>query len=311
MNTYDVIIIGGGAGGMTAGIYTSREMLSTLLIEKKMVGGLAAETELIENYPGFPEGITGMDLMNKMKDQAQKFGVEIIELEEVESIKPTIENEIIVQTVKDEYRAYSVIVASGTVPKSLNVPGEKEFRGKGISYCATCDGPLYRDKEVAVIGCGNSGLQEGESLLKHARGVTFVEFLPYMTASKILQQRVKKNKKTTFFLNHTLVRIDGDKFVESIALKNRDDGQKKKLEVSGVFLYVGFLPATDFLEETEVELDKKGYIKTDDKMETSVPGIYAVGDIRSKIVRQIDVACGEATIAAIAAFHRIQTLEIS
>jgi len=311
MNTYDVIIIGGGAGGMTAGIYTSREMLSTLLIEKKIVGGLAAETELIENYPGFPEGITGMDLMNKMKDQAQKFGVEIIELEEVESIKPTIENEIIVQTVKDEYRAYSVIVASGTVPKSLNVPGEKEFRGKGISYCATCDGPLYRDKEVAVIGCGNSGLQEGESLLKHARGVTFVEFLPYMTASKILQQRVKKNKKTTFFLNHTLVRIDGDKFVESIALKNRDDGQKKKLEVSGVFLYVGFLPATDFLEETEVELDKKGYIKTDDKMETSVPGIYAVGDIRSKIVRQIDVACGEATIAAIAAFHRIQTLEIS
>lgn len=311
MNTYDVIIIGGGAGGMTAGIYTSREMLSTLLIEKKMVGGLAAETELIENYPGFPEGITGMHLMKKMKDQAQKFGVEIIELEEVESIKPTIENKIIVQTVKDEYRAYSVIVASGTVPKSLNVPGEKEFRGKGISYCATCDGPLYRDKEVVVIGCGNSGLQEGESLLKHARGVTFVEFLPYMTASKILQQRVKKNKKTTFFLNHTLVRIDGDKFVESITLKNRDDSQKKKLEVSGVFLYVGFLPATDFLEETEVELDKKGYIKTDDKMETSVPGIYAVGDIRSKIVRQIDVACGEATVAAIAAFHRIQTLKTS
>ena len=193
----------------------------------------------------------------------------------------------------------------------MNVPGEKEFRGKGISYCATCDGPLYRDKEVAVIGCGNSGLQEGECLLKHARGVTFVEFLPYMTASKILQHRVKKNKKTTFFLNHTLVRIDGDKFVESITLKNRDDGQKKKLEVSGVFLYVGFLPATDFLEETEVELDKKGYIKTDDKMETSVPGIYVVGDIRSKIVRQIDVACGEATIAAIAAFHRIQTLKTS
>ncbi|MCK4241080.1 MAG: FAD-dependent oxidoreductase [Candidatus Atribacteria bacterium] len=311
MNTYDVIIIGGGAGGMTAGIYTSREMLSTLLIEKKMVGGLAAETELIENYPGFPEGITGMDLMNKMKDQAQKFGVEIIELEEVESIKPTIENKIIVRTVKHEYRAYSVIVASGTVPKSLNVPGEKEFRGKGISYCATCDGPLYRDKEVAVIGCGNSGLQEGESLLKHARGVTFVEFLPYMTASKILQQRVKKNKKTTFFLNHTLVRIDGNEFVESITLKNRDDGQKKKLKVSGVFLYVGFLPTTDFLEEAEVELDKKGYIKTDDKMETSVPGIYAVGDIRSKIVRQIDIACGEATIAAITAFHRIQTLETS
>ncbi len=316
MNSYDVIIIGGGAGGMTAGIYTSREMLSTLLIEKKIIGGLAAETELIENYPGFPESITGMDLMDKMRNQAQKFGVEIAEFEEVKLVKPGAGNEIIVRTVKEEkhrveYRAHSVIVASGTVPKPLNVPGEKEFRGKGISYCATCDGPLYKDKQVGVIGCGDSGLQEGESLLKHAKKVTFVEFLPYMTASKILQQRVKKNKKANFLLNHALVRIDGDEFVDSIAVKDRNSGQEKKIEVSGVFLYVGFLPATDFLKETKIELDKSGYIKTNDKMETSIPGIYAVGDIRSKMVRQIDVACGEATVAAIAASRRIQTLKSS
>ena len=301
MNTYDVIIIGGGAGGLTAGIYSSREMLSTLLIEKNLVGGLAAETELIENYPGFPEGINGMDLMDKMKDQAQNFGVEIAEFEEVESIKPVNESEIIVKTVKDEYRAHSVIVASGTVPKFLNIPGEKEFLGKGISYCATCDGPLYKDKQVAVIGCGNSGLQEGESLLKHAREVTFIEFLPNMTASKILQQRLKKNKKATFFLNHALVRIDGDKFVESITVKNRDNGKKKKLEVSGVFMYTGFLPVTDFIEKTEVKLDKKGYIKTNDKMETSVPGIYAIGDIVHKVLRQVVTASADGAIAAFSA----------
>lgn len=316
MNSYDVIIIGGGAGGLTAGIYTSREMLSTLLIEKKMTGGLAAETELIENYPGFPEGTRGMDLMDKMRNQAQKFGVNIAEFEEVISVKPGAENEIIVRTVKEEkhsveYRAYSVIVASGTVPKPLNIPGEKEFRGRGISYCATCDGPLYKDKQVAVIGCGSSGLQEGESLLKHAKKVTFVAFSPYMVGSKILQERIKKNKKARFFLNHRLISINGDEFVNSITVKDRNNSQEKKLEVSGVFIYKGFLPVTSFLKDAKIELDKGGYIKTNDKMETSIPGIYAVGDIRSKMVRQIDVACGEATTAAVAASHRIQTVKSS
>ena len=316
MNSYDVIIIGGGAGGLTAGIYTSREILSTLLIEKKITGGLAAKTELIENYPGFPEGITGMDLMDKMRNQAQKFGVNIAEFEEVILVKPTAGNEIIVRTVKEEkyrveYRAYSVIVASGTVPKLLNIPGEKEFRGKGISYCATCDGPLYKDKDVAVIGCGDSGLQEGESLLKHAKSVTFVAFSPHMVGSKIYQKRIRRNKKANFLLNHALIRIDGDEFVDSITVKDRNNGQERKIEVSGVFIYKGFLPATDFLKEAKIELDKGEYIKTNDQMETSVPGIYAVGDIRSKMVRQIDVACGEATVAATAASHRIQALKSS
>ncbi len=312
-NNYEIIIIGGGAAGMTAGIYTSREMLDTLLIERGITGGLAAKTELIENYPGFPGGISGMDLMDRIKNQAQKFGVEIAEFEEVKTLKPS-GNKIIVQTIKEEkyhfeYSVYAVIVASGTVPKLLNIPGEKKFQGKGISYCATCDGPLYRDKDVAVIGCGNSGLQEGEFLLRHARSVTFVAFSPYMVGSKILQERIRKNKKANFLLNHKLISINGDAFVDSITLRDRKDGQDKRIEVQGVFIYKGFSPAIGFLKDTKVALDESGYIKTDENMETSVPGIYAVGDVRSKMVRQIDVACGEATIAAIAALHRINTLK--
>jgi len=254
-----------------------------------------------------------MDLMDKIKNQAQKFGVEIAEFEEVKSVK-SAGNKIIVQTIKEErcnveYSAYAVIVASGTVPKLLNIPGEKKFQGKGISYCATCDGPLYKDKDTAVIGCGNSGLQEGESLLKYARSVTFVAFSPYMVGSKILQERIRKNKKANFLLNHKLISIDGDEFVDSITVRDRKSGQEKRIKVLGVFIYKGFSPAIGFLKDAKVKLDEAGYIKTDENMETAVPGIYAVGDVRSKMVRQIDVACGEATIAAIAALHRIETLK--
>ena len=303
---YDVIIIGGGPAGLTAGIYTSRERLDTLLLEKQMCGGLTATTDLVENYPGFPEGVKGMDLMNRFKEQAEKFGVKISESEEVKRIEP-VGKRIKVQTDEKEYNASAVIIASGSIPKKLNIPGEEKFRGKGVSYCATCDGPLFRDKDVAIIGCGNSGLQEGESLLKYVKSVTFIEFLPYMTADKILQERLQKNKNAKFLLNHMLTSIDGDTKVNSIQVKDRQTGEEKRLEVSGVFIYAGFLPNTKFLEGV-VKLDKEGYIVTNDKMETSAPGIYAAGDVRSKDVRQIDTSCGDATIAAISAEGYIKEL---
>jgi len=293
----DIIIIGGGPAGLTAAIYTSREGFNTLLLEKGICGGLPATTDLIENYPGFPDGINGMQLIDKFKEQVLRFGTNIIEFKEAKRIEPAGER-IKVQIAEEEYNAYAVIVASGSIPKKLNIPGEEKYTGKGVSYCATCDGPFFKDKHVAVIGCGNSGLQEGESLLKYVKSLTFIEFLPTITGEKILQERLQKNEKTRFLLNHMLTSINGNTLVDSVTVKNRQTDEKKKIEVSGVFIYAGFLPNSKFLEGI-VELDDLGYIITNDEMKTSTPGIFAVGDIRSKKVRQIDVACGEGTIAAV------------
>jgi len=295
----DIIIIGGGPAGLTAAIYTSREGFNTLLLEKGICGGLPATTDLIENYPGFPDGINGMQLIDKFKKQALRFGTNIIEFKEAKRIEPAGER-IKVQIAEEEYNAYAIIVASGSIPKKLNIPGEEKYTGKGVSYCAICDGPFFKDKDVAVIGCGNSGLQEGESLLKYVKSLTFIEFLPNMTGEKILQERLQKNEKTRFLLNHMLTSINGNTLVNSVTVKNRQTDEKKKIEVSGVFIYAGFLPNSKFLEGI-LELDNLGYIITNEKMETFVPGIYAVGDVRSKKVRQIDVACGEGTIAAVSA----------
>lgn len=304
--SHDVIIIGGGPAGLTAGIYTAREMFNTLLLEKAVCGGLPAGTDLIENYPGFPEGIKGTELMAKFKQQAERFAVKIKEFEEIEKIE--LQGKIIkVRTTKEEYSAYALIVASGSIPKKLGISGEEKFLGKGVSYCATCDGPLYRDKDVAVIGCGNSGLQEGEALLKYVKSATFIEFLPYMTATKILQERLQKEEKTAFLLNHALTSINGKDFVNSVTIKDRKTGEEKEIEVSGLFIYAGFLPNSEFLKGI-VELDDLGYIKSDENMKTNLPGIYAVGDIRAKRVRQISNACGEGTIAAISARDYIKEL---
>jgi thioredoxin reductase (NADPH) len=306
-SNFDVVIIGGGPAGLTAGIYASRDGLKTLLLEKGLCGGLPATTSLIENYPGFPQGTNGMELMQKFKEQAQRFGTEIIELKDVVEVGQ-VEEKKIIKTGAEEYIARSLIIATGSVPKKLNIPGENEFYGKGVSYCATCDGPLYRGRDVAVIGCGNSGLQEGEALINYVNSVKFVEFLPYMTGEKILQDRLQESEKTEFFLNHMLTSINGGKLVDSVTAKNRQTEEEVQLDVSGVFIYAGFLPNSGFLGDI-VELDESGYIITDENMETSVPGIYAAGDVRSKKIRQIDVACGEGTIAAISARDHLKGLQ--
>jgi len=310
---YDVVIIGGGPAGLTAGIYTSRDKKDTLLLEKAIVGGLPASTDLVENYPGFPDGIKGIELMNKFKKQAEKFGVKFSDFDEVKNIETT-DKDIMVRTERHEYSARTVIIASGSVPKKLGVSGEDKFMGRGVSYCATCDGPLFKDKDVAVIGCGNSGLQEGGSLLNHVKSIKFVEFLPHMNAEKILQERLKRHENTSFLLNHQLLSINGDDFVQSIRVKDRSSGAEKLININGVFVYVGFLPNTKFLSKKNssgkdvVELDDYGYIITDRYMRTSLPGVFAAGDVRSKKFRQIAEAVGDATVGALSVSEYISEL---
>lgn len=306
MDRKDIIILGGGPAGLTAGIYASRELLKTLLIEKQATGGLPATTDLIENYPGFPDGINGMELMRLMRTQAQKFGTEIQEYEEVKSIIPQ-EGKIIVKTNKEQYEALSVIIATGSVPKPLNVPGEREFTGRGVSYCATCDGPLYRNKKVAIVGGGDGAAEEALFLSKFAQEVILVHRRSELRATKILQKRLHGKEKIKFLLNHILISINGNDIVTSITVKDRESGEEKEVKVSGVFVYVGLLPNSNFVKGV-VELDEKGYIVTNAKMETSVPGIFAVGDIRSNQVRQISTACGNAVTAVINAEHYIREI---
>lgn len=296
---YDVIIVGAGPAGLTAAIYAAREISNTLLLEKGVCGGTAATTDLIENYPGYPEGVNGRELMGKFKEQAQRFGTQIFEFKEVKRVQ-SLGRKIKVYTDKETYNAYTVIIASGSIPKKLGIPGEEALRGKGVSYCATCDGPLYRDKEVLVVGGGNVAAEEALFLTKFARKVTLTHRRDELRAAKILQERLRKNKKIDLLLSHIPLSINGSSYVDSVTAKDLKTNKEKEIRVSGVFIYIGFLPNSKFLEGI-VELDNLGYIKTDAKMQTSVAGIYAVGDVRSKDVRQIDVACGEATISAISA----------
>lgn len=293
---YDLIIIGGGPAGLTAGIYAARGKLDTLLLDRLAPGGLVASTEWVENYPGFPEGIAGAELMKKMEEQAQKFGLEITSIKEVLSVD--FKNRTKTVKVEDgEYKTKAVIVATGTQPKKLNIPGEDKFRGRGVAYCATCDGPLFKDRNIVVIGAGSSGIQEGLYLLRFVRSVTVVEFLPRMTAEKILQERALKEPRMKFYLNHMVTSINGENKVESVTIKSRDTGEETKTDAQGVFVYVGLTPITGFLKG-EIELDKWGYISAGEDTKTSVPGVFAAGDVRQKILRQIATAIGDGATAA-------------
>jgi len=306
-DSYDVIIIGGGPAGLTAAIYASREGLNTILLEKMLCGGRAALTAHIENWPGTPDGAGGMDLMEKFKQQSTKFGTQINEFAEVTKVEP-VEKAVKVITNSTSYTGKTLIVATGSVPKKLNIPGEDKFYGKGVSYCATCDGPFYKGKDVAVIGCGDSGLQEGESLLDFVKTVTFIAYRPFMKARQILQERVKKKPNAKFLLNYIVTSINGDKTVASITAKERQTDKEQTIDVEGVFVYIGFIANTNFLQGV-VNLDSVGCIVTNDDMQTSVRGIYAAGDVRSKKIRQITNACGEGTIAALASRDYLKEIQ--
>jgi thioredoxin reductase (NADPH) len=304
--THDLIIVGGGPAGLAAGIYGVRSGLSVVIIERTLPGGHAATTHYIENYPGFPEGVSGVELAEKMKQQVLRFGVDIVGSEAKSIIKR--DKSIVIRTDSREFEAPAVIVAIGTNWKKINVPGEDELRGRGVSYCATCDGPLFRKHDVAVVGCGNSGIQEGKFLLQFVNSITFVEFLPHVTADKMTFDLVKDDRRATFLMNHEVVSINGEERVESITVKSRATGEEKEVDVSGVFVYVGLEPNSDFLKEV-VELDAKGFVVVSERMETTVPGIFAAGDICSKAIRQIVTACAEGATAAINAYKFIESMK--
>jgi thioredoxin reductase (NADPH) len=295
---HEVIIIGGGPGGMTAGLYTSRSRLGTLLIESALFGGQMTTTELIENYPGFPQGVTGDELSRLMEDQARKFGMKTV-TEEVVAV--SLEGDVkVVQTQESTYRCKALIVSTGAEYRKLGVPGEKEFAGKGVSYCATCDGAFFRDSPIVVVGGGDSALTEALFLTKFAKEVTIIHRRDALRGTKIYQERALSSPKIKFLWDSTVQEIKGDSTVRSIHVKNVKTGEIKEVDTEGVFLFVGLVPRTLFLKGV-VQMDEAGYILTNEDCETSVKGIFAVGDCRKKLLRQIATAVGDGATAAFAA----------
>lgn len=296
-NTYEVIIIGGGPAGLTAGLYTARSRFSTLLIENALFGGQMTTTELIENYPGFPQGITGDELSRLMEEQAKRFGIETVNQEVLEvRLEGDLKH---VRTHESSYLCETLIICTGTEYRKLGVPGEKEFTGKGVSFCSTCDAAFFKDCQIVVVGGGDSALTEAIFLTKFAKEVTVIHRRDALRGTKIYQERVFANPKIKFLWNSVVQEIKGDKTVQSILVKNVKTNEVKEFETEGVFLFVGLLPRTQFLKGL-VKLDEGGYIITDEKCETSVKGIFAAGDCRKQLLRQIATAVGDGATAAFA-----------
>jgi thioredoxin reductase (NADPH) len=302
---YDLIIAGGGPAGLTAGLYAARGMLKTLLIERMILGGQVASTFLVENYPGFPEGISGPELSQAMEKQAKNFGL-IIESGEVSALRAAGKLwEIEMNGRKILTKA--VIIATGVDPNKLGVPGEEELKGRGVSYCATCDGPFFREQEIGVVGGGDSAVDEALYLTRFARKVYIIHRRNALRAEKILQDRAFKNPKIEILWDTIVTKVDGKNGVDALALKNVKTQESRDLKVSGVFFYVGWLPLTGFLKGI-VNLDSAGYALTDENMATSAKGIFAAGDVRQKILRQVATAVGDGAIAAFSAERYIESL---
>lgn len=304
---YDAIIIGGGPAGLTAGIYLDRARMNTLLIEKALPGGQAILTEIIENYPGFPLGIAGPELMQKMEEQAIRFGLKI-EYGETVEVKIKEDKVKIVKINNKEYKTLAIILASGAEASKLGVPGEEELRGRGVSYCATCDAPFFKDQKIVVVGGGDTAIEEALYLTKFAQEVTIIHRRDRLRATRILQERVFSNKKINFSWDSVVTKILGKEKVEGILVQNKKTGEEKEIFCQGVFVFVGNIPNSKFLNKI-IKLDEKGYILTDDNMMTSQEGIYACGDVRKKLLKQVVTACGEGATAAFAAQKYIEGLK--
>ncbi|RLQ96688.1 thioredoxin-disulfide reductase [Falsibacillus albus] len=302
---YDVIIVGAGPAGMTAAVYTSRANLSTLMIERGVPGGQMANTEEVENYPGY-DHILGPDLSNKMFEHAKKFGAEYA----YGDIKEIVDGEEF-KTVKagsKEYKTRSIILATGAEYKKIGVPGEKELGGRGVSYCAVCDGAFFKGKDLVVVGGGDSAVEEGVYLTRFANKVTIVHRRDELRAQKILQQRAFDNEKIDFIWNHTIKEInDSNGKVGSVTLVSTENGEEKDFKTDGVFIYIGMVPLTKPFANLGIT-NEAGYIETNDQMETKVNGIFAAGDVREKTLRQIVTATGDGSIAAQSAQHYVEEL---
>lgn len=302
MQVYDVIIIGAGPAGLSAAIYAGRARLKTLLIEKGKDGGQIILTSEIENYPGSLEKESGRSLIKRMTEQVASFGVEraadtIVEVDLSDDVK-------VIKGNKEEYRGRSVIIASGAFPRPIGCENEKEFMGKGLSYCATCDAAFFEDMEVFVIGGGNSAVEEAMFLSTFARKVTIIQNLAELTADAIAIEQIMVNEKVHYVYNSVVESLEGDGIVEAITIRNTETNETTRFEADeedgliGIFSFIGYLPQSKIFENV-VEMDH-GYIKTDEKMATNIPGVYAVGDVRVKNVRQVVTASGDGCTAAVA-----------
>ena len=301
---FDLIIIGGGPGGLTAGLYGARANLKTLVLERYLPGGQLANTELVEDYPGF-ESILGPDLAAKMEAHARHFGMDI-KTSGVTGIRCD-GDERIVETDDGAYRTRAVIVATGGSPVLLGVPGEKEFAGKGVSYCAICDGAFFRNQVIAVVGGGDAAVEEAGFLTKYGSKVYIIHRRAKFRAQKIIQTRAFENPKIEVIWDTVVTAIQGKDKVERLVLKHAQTGRQSELEVGAVFVFIGFHPNNSILP-AGVKLDENGYILTDTHMQTSIPGIFAVGDVRQQLARQVTNAVGDGTTAAIAADKYIESL---
>lgn len=303
---YDLVIIGGGPAGLTAGLYAARARLNAILIEKMAPGGQVIATDWIDNYPGFPEGISGPDLVQKMTQQAKRFDLNI-EANEVTALD--LSEPIKKITLNDrEITSHTMIIAAGASPKKLGVPGEDTFWGQGVSACATCDGPFYKDSVVAAVGGGDTAIQESLFLTKFAKKIYLIHRRDKLKAAAILQEQVLAEDKIEIVWDSILTGISGLTQVETVSVQNLKTGDTRNLAVDGCFIWVGTLPNTAFVPEN-VKQDEYGFIVVDLNMETSVPGVYAAGDVRSSPLRQIATAVGDAATATFSAEHYLQKLQ--
>ena len=307
MKTYefDTVILGGGPAGFSAGIYASRGAVSTAMIDINMMGGQPSNYLELENYPGFST-IGGYDLMEKFEEHADKFGVEKFPMQEIEKID-LLSNPKIILTKEAEFKAKSVIIATGAQPMKLGVPGEKEFVGRGVSYCAVCDGAFYREKIVAVVGGGNAAVEEAMYLTKFADKVYVIHRRDALRADKIVQERAFKNEKVEFVWDSIVKEIKGDDLVNTVVIENVKTKEQSELAVNGVFPYIGIVPNIDNING-QLEQDKGGFIITDETMKTSIDGVFAVGDVRHTPLRQVITAASDGAVGAVYAVKYLETL---
>ncbi|MFZ3115132.1 MAG: thioredoxin-disulfide reductase [Syntrophales bacterium] len=306
---YDTVIIGAGPAGFTAGLYAARAGLKTLLLEGATTVSQITMTDLVENYPGIPEGINGFELVQLFRKQAESFGMEVVS-GDVTSLITEQHHGQNVWKVKagKEFRALSIIVATGANWRKIGVPGEDAFIGRGVSYCATCDGPFYRNKEVVVVGGGDTAVQEAIFLTRFASQVTVIHRRDRLRATKILQERAFANSKIRFVWNAVPEAITGQDFVQGIKIRDIKTGTSTDIPAEGAFIFIGLTPNTEIFREL-VRLDKHGYIITDGKMQTSTAGIFAAGDCTEKLLRQVVTACGDGATAAFAAQLYVEELK--
>ena len=304
---YQLIILGGGPAGLTAGLYAARDRLQVMLVEKGVVGGQVLVTDWIDNYPGFPEGISGFDLVEKMAAQAKRFKLETKNANVVKVELTEAKKKLILES-GGELTCQALIICTGARPNKLGMPGEEEFTGKGVSFCGTCDGPFFRDQEIIVVGGGDTAVQEADFLTIFARKVTVIHRRDTLRATQVLQEKAFANERIEFIWNSNVVAIEGEKEVERVRIRN-NNGEESEIAVSGVFILIGTIPNNEMLPPEQLGADEYGFIITDAEMRTKVDGVMAAGDIRSKKVRQVINAAGEGAVAAIAAEHYLNKLD--